>query len=248
VKVIPVIDLKGGEVVRGVGGRREDYRRVETTLTDDASPGGIVRAFVNHFAVDIVYVADLDAIAGGTPDFAAYTAIGRSGAQLWVDAGAGEVRRAAEIAAYRDAEIATVIVGLESLASPAELAAIIQRFGAERIVFSLDLKDGRPITRVASWIDEPPERIAEDAVYLGVTRMIVLDLAHVGEGRGPGAAPRCRALHDRFPRMELIGGGGVRSLADARDLAAAGCNAVLIASALHDGRLSPRDVAEIESI
>jgi phosphoribosylformimino-5-aminoimidazole carboxamide ribotide isomerase len=71
--------------------------------------------------------------------------------------------------------------------------------------------------------------------------MIVLDLAQVGMGQGVGTEPLCRALRSLAPELEIIAGGGVRSLADLRSLAAAGCNAALVASALHDGRLTPQD-------
>jgi uncharacterized protein related to proFAR isomerase len=37
--------------------------------------------------------------------------------------------------------------------------------------------------------------------------------------------------------MELIAGGGIRDLADVRTLGSAGCDAVLVASALHRGAL-----------
>jgi len=40
----------------------------------------------------------------------------------------------------------------------------------------------------------------------------------------------------------LIAGGGVRGLADLTALARAGCNAALVASALHDGKLLPEDL------
>jgi phosphoribosylformimino-5-aminoimidazole carboxamide ribotide isomerase len=244
-KVIPVIDLKGGQVVRGVGGRRSEYRRVETILTDDASPAGIARAFATQFAVEEVYVADLDAIAGAEPNWTAYQAIGASGLRLWVDAGAGERQRAIQLTNFRGAEIAHIIVGLESLVSPAELEKIVESIGAKRVVFSLDQKEGRPITGVPQWLDAAPEEIAAAVFEAGVRHLIVLDLAHVGESRGPGAADVCRRLHERFPCLELIGGGGVRSVQDARELASAGCRGILLASALHDGRLTPEDVNEI---
>jgi phosphoribosylformimino-5-aminoimidazole carboxamide ribotide isomerase len=246
VKVIPVIDLKNGQVVRGVGGRRHEYRRVESVLTSDVSPASVARSFVSHFKSREVYVADLDAIAGAEPDWKAYEAIGHSGMRLWIDAGAGDELRAARIAAFAGAELESIVVGLESLMSLAEFSTIVKTLGAARVAFSLDLKNGRPITGIPRWRDESPQQIAEEVAKVGVTRLIVLDLAHVGEGRGPGDAGLCRRLHERYPHIELIGGGGVRGIEDARHLAESGCCGVLIASALHGGLLTPADVAEIQ--
>jgi uncharacterized protein related to proFAR isomerase len=42
--------------------------------------------------------------------------------------------------------------------------------------------------------------------------------------------------------VDLIAGGGVRGLDDLKALADAGCDAALVASALHDGRLSREDI------
>ncbi len=71
--------------------------------------------------------------------------------------------------------------------------------------------------------------------------MIVLDLTRVGLGQGAGSESLCRHLRALASDVEIISGGGVRSLADLRSLAAAGCDAALVASALHDGRLRVED-------
>ena len=64
VQLIPVIDLMGGQVVRGVGGNRNNYAPVESCFARDPSPGAVARAFAEHFLSTEVYVADLDAIRG----------------------------------------------------------------------------------------------------------------------------------------------------------------------------------------
>jgi phosphoribosylformimino-5-aminoimidazole carboxamide ribotide isomerase len=45
------------------------------------------------------------------------------------------------------------------------------------------------------------------------------------------------------PFLEIISGGGVRGPRDLQALAAAGADAALVASALHDGRLSAAQCA-----
>jgi phosphoribosylformimino-5-aminoimidazole carboxamide ribotide isomerase len=44
----------------------------------------------------------------------------------------------------------------------------------------------------------------------------------------------------------IVAGGGVRGVPDLEALANAGCDAALVASALHDGRLTPHDIRRIE--
>jgi phosphoribosylformimino-5-aminoimidazole carboxamide ribotide isomerase len=79
--------------------------------------------------------------------------------------------------------------------------------------------------------------LARRVVELGVRTLIVLDLARVGTGSGTGTEPLVRAIRGEFPDVELIAGGGVKTWADVDRLGEAGADAVLVASALHDGTL-----------
>ena len=66
----------------------------------------------------------------------------------------------------------------------------------------------------------------------------MLDLAAVGIGQGTGTEDLCRRIKDRWPDVQLIGGGGVRTRAEADRLCAGGLASVLVASALHDGSIA----------
>ena len=88
------MDLRGGQVVRGIAGRREEYRPIVSQLCADAWPASVARALVEQFGFAEVYVADLDAIAGRDPDWNSYRAIAACGLRLWVDAGLTGVERA----------------------------------------------------------------------------------------------------------------------------------------------------------
>jgi phosphoribosylformimino-5-aminoimidazole carboxamide ribotide isomerase len=79
----------------------------------------------------------------------------------------------------------------------------------------------------------------------GAERLIVLDIAQVGTSRGPTAVPLCRRIREAAPEVELITGGGIRGREDLETLAAVRVDAVLVASALHDGRLTREDLEGI---
>lgn len=243
-RIIPVIDLLAGSVVRGVGGRREEYRPIQSRFAADAAPRTIARALAREFGFREVYVADLDAIAGGPPAWDSYRDIAAAVPRLLVDAGIRDVDRASSFEDFGP-NIAGIIVGLESLASAERLRDLVSVIEPQRLFFSLDLKAGRPITRCPAWADHSAEQIAEVAIELGVRRFIVLDLARVGLGDGVGTEPICRHLRRASSQLEIIAGGGVRNIGDIESLAAAGCDAALVASALHDGRITPDQVRRI---
>lgn len=238
-RIIPVVDLLRGQVVRGVAGRREEYRPIESLLCDGASPAAVGAAF-QRLGFGEAYVADLDAIAGAEPDWPAYEALLECGLRLWVDAGAATEHRAAALLSFRhrDRALDAVIVGLESITDREAFAEVVKLVMPRRLIFSLDLRDGAPMTHLSHWQHASPETIAEEVVGLGVKRLIVLDLAWVGVGGGIATADLCRRLRHAGPTLEIITGGGVRNVGDLRLLADAGCDAALVASALHDGRLT----------
>jgi phosphoribosylformimino-5-aminoimidazole carboxamide ribotide isomerase len=235
-RVLPVIDLMGEQVVRGVAGRRREYRPIVSRLCRSSHPLDVARAFRTNFGLSDLYLADLDAIAGAAPAFSAYADLRRDGFRLWIDAGVREIERVRGLAAVGTEQI---IVGLET-AGPAVLAQACREF-AERIVFSLDLKEGAPLGDSAAWATADAERIAEKAVEMGVRRLIVLDLAKVGVAAGTGTDALCVRLTAAHRHLEVIAGGGVRGPEDLRRLRKCGVGTVLVASALHDGRLTRND-------
>ncbi|HEY7425232.1 MAG TPA: HisA/HisF-related TIM barrel protein, partial [Gemmataceae bacterium] len=137
-RILPVLDVMNGEVVRGVGGRRHEYRPLVSRLTASSRPLDIARAIRSHFGGSEFYLADLDAIRGGEAAWATFAALREDGFRLWVDAGVQQMTRACQLA---EAGIESIVVGLETVAGPVELAAMARAFG-ERLVFSLDLRQG----------------------------------------------------------------------------------------------------------
>ncbi|MGC3969156.1 MAG: HisA/HisF-related TIM barrel protein [Pirellulales bacterium] len=198
--------------------------------------------------VKLSYLADLDAIAGGEPSWSCYDDVVAAGFAPWIDAGirsADQGRRIADYLASRAPE-GRVIVGLETMPDVLTLAATGRAVRWERLVFSLDLKHGEPLTSSYGWAGQTPEQIAAQAVACGVQAMIVLDLAAVGVGQGVPTLELCRTLRAKYPTLHLTSGGGVRDVGDLRSLADAGCQAALVASALHDGRIIGEMLAAAE--
>lgn len=244
-RIIPVLDLKGGLTVRGVAGNRAQYRPIQSILAADPSPLAVGRAFAQRLSLKEAYVADLDAIAGAEPDWDVYRQLIEVGLELWVDAGIADVQRACRLAQFESGglRLARVIAGLESLDGIEVLREVLEAVGPQRLVFSLDLKEGRPLTRGAGWHKSDAWQIVQAALEAGARSVIVLDLAQVGMNRGVGTEALCRRIRNWAPDVELVAGGGIRGVEDLLRLAEAGCDAVLVASALHDGRIAIKDLS-----
>lgn len=231
-QVIPVLDLAGGQVVRGVRGERAAYRPIRSSLVEGSDPGAVAAALLPPSTDPRgdpvpLYVADLDAIQGGAAQLATLRGLLRSRADLclWLDAGVSgiAVGEALREALGADPRRLRLVYGSESLApGPADpgLAADPQA------ILSLDCRLARPLDPAGLW----------SRPALWPRTVIVMTLDRVGAAGGPDLAtlPRLRAL---APDRVWVGAGGVRDRDDLRSAAATGASAWLVASALHDGTL-----------
>lgn len=237
-KILPVIDIKDGIVVRGVAGQRDSYRPVEGRLTAGHQVLDVAEAIRERFGLNEFYVADLDAILSDRPNRELYERLAGRGFRLSVDAGLRDVARAEDVlAAGADA----VVAGLETSPGPEHLKELCTVFGPERVIFSLDLQDGRPLCAAPNWAGDALA-MAEVAFRAGVRRMIVLDLSAVGVNAGVATGEVCRRIRERYPQAELLTGGGIRNVEDLRELQRAGIDGALVASALHSGSITPADL------
>ncbi|EAQ78095.1 phosphoribosylformimino-5-aminoimidazole carboxamide ribotide isomerase related protein [Blastopirellula marina DSM 3645] len=238
--ILPVIDLKDRHVVRGVGGLRRRYRPIESKLCASSKPGDVAAAMVTAYSFEDAYVADLDAILDGRPQVEDWRKIAEAGLRLHLDAGLAtlaDCQRVIEVLAREN--VASVIVGLETLRRWEDLEQIAAEFGDD-VTFSLDLRHGRPLRIVGAAIR--PEEVAQRAFECGVRRIVLLDLAHIGQGRGTGTEMLCRELSTQLAGVEWITGGGMQTSADIAAQLAIGASRVLVSSALHEDEkiLMPR--------
>lgn len=229
-RIVPVLDIKGGNVVHARRGRRAEYRPLSSPLVDGCAPVAVARALCARCRTRALYVADLDALAGHPVDEATLADLA-SVAEPWVDAGATTPERAAALAR---AGVARNVVGTESIEARADVSAAPE----PPTVLSVDLRDGRLVSADPALHGGRPAAAAPLARSLGVTELLVIDLALVGSGSGPPLAAVAE-LAAALPGAAIYAGGGVRDDADMRALQAAGAAGALVATALHDGRLTP---------
>ena len=245
-RVIGVIDLAGGRAVHARAGERAAYRPVESPLL--SGPGDAVAlatVYRERLALQELYVADLDALGGRSPQSALIRSIVDVGVPVLADVGAAspaDARRAIEYGAAR------VIVALETLPSLDALEAVVEAVGGERVIFSLDLRSGVPVVSHAAAAvirAGSPLELVGVAAKCGVAGTIILDLARVGTGTGVDGE-LIRAIRVAHPTLELLAGGGVRDRADLDRLARCGCDGALVATALLEGRITRADVEAVE--
>jgi phosphoribosylformimino-5-aminoimidazole carboxamide ribotide isomerase len=241
--LIPVIDILNGQAVHAVRGQRDHYRPIRSCMHPSSEPVALTRAVCNRLGLSTVYLADLDAIQGRPANLDVIERLAADGLHLWVDIGMREAASATQLAGF-DRESLTIIAGLETVSGPSAVRDLVTIGGPDRLAFSLDLFEGRArIAEGARWPNEDPRAIAAHAVAAGVRRLIILDLARVGSGEGLGSGDLVRQVREDHPSVQLVGGGGLSSIEEVTALRAQRVDAVLIGSAIHDGRIGQRELA-----
>jgi len=238
-RIIGVLDLRNGLAVHARAGDRERYAPVQCVAGEAIEPGdarALARIYRDRFGLTELYAADLDAIAGRSPQDPLLSALATTGA-LWLDAGVSSADRARHALTLGAAHL---IVGLETLRSWDALDEICA-IGGGRIAFSLDLREGTPLGNESVTCGGSAHAVAVRAADAGVASIIVIDLARVGTGGGIDIR-LAGGVREAAPRVTLLAGGGVRGLDDLLRLADAGCDGALVATALQDGRISAAQV------
>jgi phosphoribosylformimino-5-aminoimidazole carboxamide ribotide isomerase len=229
-RIIPVLDLKDGEVVRAEKGRRDRYKPIVTPLSAGPDIVAVAEGLRGLFPFPTFYVADLDAIERGAPNHDALARLKAmaSPPELWLDAGFADAERLS--AALADPMLCPVL-GSESQ----EDDRLLRTFRDHpRLILSLDFF-GEGFKGPRSILDEPE---------LWPQRVIVMTLAKVGSAAGPDFA-RLQEIMARAGDREIVAAGGVRNEADISALSQLGVASALVATSLHDGTLTPAQLASL---
>jgi len=227
-EIFPAIDLRGGAVVRLQQG---DPEKATTYNSDPLAVAQQWQAAGSHW----LHVINLDGALDEADDvnIAALQALSQS--QLKIQFGGG-MRSASTIERVLNLGITRVILGTLVLEDPHTLPALVQQFGAERIVVGLDSRDG--ILRSHGWkqaSDYTPQRAAEFVAKAGVRTLIVTDIRRDGMGSGPNL-PLAASLV-ASTGLDVIAAGGVKTLEHLRSARSQALAGIVIGRALYDGSI-----------
>jgi phosphoribosylformimino-5-aminoimidazole carboxamide ribotide isomerase len=208
-------------------GQRDQYRPIETPLSPTSDPVDVVRGLLSVSAFHTLYVADLDAIERKGDARNALARVKSVFPQLgvWVDNGLAD---AAAARAFLDQGSEHLVLGSEAQADHRLVESLRDD---PRIILSLDFRGDDFIG--------PPSLLAAPDIW--PRRIIVMTLARVGSGAGPDLE-RLAATHKISQNRQVFAAGGIRHAADLTAIKRAGIAGALVASSLHDGRLTRADI------
>lgn len=232
--VVPVVDLMAGLVVHARAGERDRYHPLSgSRLVDTAEPFSVVEAFLALHPFPALYLADLDAIRSKGDHLALLRSLALRFPflSLWIDAGVGASDRLQELLAVPGVR---PVLGSESQ-SDVQLLERARSLAADRILLSLDWRGAEAVDPAG--LRERPDLWPQD--------VIVMTLGRVGTGSGPDFVRLDEIRRRAGPQRRVWAAGGVRGPEDLLLLRERGIAGALVATALHDGRLGPADLARL---
>jgi len=237
-RIIPVVDLLGGLVVHARRGERNKYQPIKSVLSPTAEPVEVVKAFYREFKFEELYVADLDAIQGKGITVENIRRISRiTPMELMVDAGVNNIEAAQVV---KEAGASRIIIGTETLEDLKTLPDIIREMGSSKIISSLDMKQGKVVSKSPDFRTLSPVKAAKTLEEMGASQLIVLELTRVGSESGVDLALVESIVSN--VGIPVLTGGGVRNISDLIELDEIGVSGALVATSLHTGSITAHDL------
>lgn len=233
-KIIPAIDLIGGQCVRLQQG---DYAK-KTIYS--STPLQVALQF-QAAGIGQLHLVDLDGAKDGASKNLAILQELASNTSLKIDFGGGirtmeDFKRAFDLGAWQ------VTAGSIAVSAPEVVKQAVAVFGQDRILLGADHKDGTIATH--GWQEGSGvalESHIESYMEMGINQVVCTDISKDGMMQGPSLS-LYKDLLGQFPELSLIASGGVSSIEDLQALHAIGCRGAIVGKAFYEGAISLEDI------
>ena len=230
VRVIPCLDVAGGRVVKGVN---------FLNLQDAGDPVELAARYAEQGADELTF---LDVTATVDERSTTYDVVRRTAEQVFIPLTVGGgVREVDDVARLLAVGADKVGINSGAIARPPVIGEIADRFGAQVLVLSLDVKrsprtpSGFVVTTHGGKRETDLDALewCREAVDRGAGELLVNSMD--ADGTRAGFDLELTALVRGIARVPVIASGGAGELSHFAPAIAAGADAVLAASVFHDG-------------
>jgi len=237
VRVIPCLDVAAGRVVKGVN---------FLNLRDAGDPIELARAYYEQGADEITFL-DVKATVDNRDTM--YDVVRATAEQVFIPLTVGGgVRSTEDVSRLQGSGADKVGVNSAAIARPALIGEIADRFGAQCVVLSLDVKrnaampSGFVVTTHGGRTETTIDALAwaAESIERGAGELLVNSID--ADGMKTGYDLELITAMREVSSVPVIASGGAGSLEHFAPAIAAGADAVLAASVFHNGELTVGDV------
>jgi len=203
-RIIPAIDLKGGQCVRLLQGREDAV----TSYSND--PADMAKRWVSEGA-ELIHLVDLDgAFSGDQKNLESIKAI-RNAVDVELELGGG-IRDLERIDLLVTLGINRIILGTIAIENPALFEQAAEKYPG-KVIVGIDAKDGN--VAVKGWVEvtsTKAKELATDMARRGAAAIIYTDISRDGMMTGPNI-PAMKEMVEHVP-IPVIASGGVSRMED----------------------------------
>ncbi|MDB4755849.1 HisA/HisF-related TIM barrel protein [Pirellulaceae bacterium] len=240
------VPLCGPQVVHAIAGKREDYRPIKHSRFDTRSTRVLCSDLIQEFHPKYFYLADLDAITGSGNALNQIHSLLDLPTHFLIDYGIRDIHGWRQLySRLKNHDRWSAILASETIESLDLIDEISNDIPPDQLFFSIDFNKGRLTTSPAlgeidffSLIKELKSR--------GVRQLILLEVSSVGTATSP--VEQIIASYDqinsifqsaspRDPLFKVFAGGGLNCWQDLQRCRNSGMDGVLLATALHNGKI-----------
>jgi len=227
-KVVPSIDLLGGNVVRLVKGNIEDK------ILYSSDPISIAKKWEEQGA-DLLHIVDLDsALRTGNSNISLISNVINS-LHIPVQIGGG-IRSVDSIKHMLDMGVSKVVVGTMAFKEPNSLKRIAKTLSS-KIVISIDQLNG--MIMVDGWREASGFDIIHGInmfMNMGLNEFLFTSIDRDGTLTGPDV--ESLSVASNIKDINIIASGGISSILDIVKIRNTGCSSVILGRAIYEGRFN----------
>jgi phosphoribosylformimino-5-aminoimidazole carboxamide ribotide isomerase len=230
-KIIPAIDIKGGQCVRLIQG---DYDQV--TRYDKSPPEQAI--IWQQMGAEMIHLVDLDGAKSGKLINLKIIEEVVSRVDVPVEVGGG-IRTTEAVEAYDRIGVSRIIIGTAALKNPDWLKEMVQRY-PEKICVSIDASNGMIATD--GWTSVSDVSAQEYILKLeswGVKTIVYTDIAKDGMLSGPNF--EIYKQLSEISDIQIIASGGITRIEDVITLKQMDVYGAIIGKALYEGYITLKE-------
>ena len=236
IEVIPAIDILHGKCVRLTQG---DYA---STKIYNERPLEVARQFEDA-GLKRLHLVDLDgAKEGRVINWNVLETIA-SKTNLLIDFGGG-IGTAKDLQIVFESGAFLATVGSIAVKDENILREWMLQYGPEKFLLGADVRDEK--ISISGWLVETEILIydfIEKYLKAGIQQIFCTDIKLDGAMKGPSLELYKKIL-ERFPDLQFIASGGIRSLDDIHQLQETGCKGAIVGKAIYEGLITLKDLAK----
>lgn len=238
-EIIPAIDIIDGKCVRLTEGdytQKKIYNENPLEVAKQFEDAGLMR----------LHLVDLDGAKAGTVKNWKVLEQIAGKTKLVIDFGGGvKTQKDVEIVFDSGSHFATI--GSLAVKDPQTFQSWLAGFGVDKFLLGADVKNEK--IAVGGWLETTDIHIIDflgDYLQRGIRQVFCTDVSKDGRLEGP-ATGLYKKIIEQYPFLHFIASGGVATMKDVEELAAIGCNGVIIGKAIYENRISMQELKAFQA-